>query len=187
MAQAEQVIRNTEWPQEDARLAALAATGILDTEPEPSFDAITRLSAEYFQADSVLLGFADESRFWIKSYWGEPVRELPRYGSIFDMVLSLDGPVVVPDISRHPKFRGCGLPLRRLDLRSFASVPVRSFDGKVLGALSIFWLPAATQHGSRRVADAGEPGRYGSQPAGIAQASQQLSGPWIAAGSFGPG
>ena len=138
MAQAEQVIRNTEWPQEDARLAALAATGILDTEPEPSFDAITRLSAEYFQADSVLLGFADESRFWIKSYWGEPVRELPRYGSIFDMVLSLDGPVVVPDISRHPKFQGCGLPLRRLDLRSFASVPVRSFDGKVLGALSIF-------------------------------------------------
>ena len=48
----------------------------------------------------MLLGFADESRVWIKSYWGEPVRELPRKQSIFEMVLAEDGPVVVPDISK---------------------------------------------------------------------------------------
>ena len=81
MAQVGLIVQDFEWAQEDARLAALASTGILDTPPEPSFDAITRLSAEYFQADTVLLGFADESRIWIKSYWGEPVRELPRHKS----------------------------------------------------------------------------------------------------------
>ena len=91
--------------QEETRLAALASTGILDTAPEPSFDAITRLAAEYFKADTVLLGFADESRVWIKSYWGEPVRELPRSESIFEMVLAEDGPVVVPDIDKDPCFR----------------------------------------------------------------------------------
>ena len=32
--------------QESARLAALYATGILDTPPEPGYDAITRLAAE---------------------------------------------------------------------------------------------------------------------------------------------
>ena len=95
-----------DWQQEDARLAALAATEILDTEPEASYDAITRLAAEYFQADTVLLGFADASRVWIKSYWGEAVRELPRRRSIFEMVLAADGPVVVPDISKHPDFEG---------------------------------------------------------------------------------
>jgi len=47
---------------EEARLAALSSTGILDTPPEASYDAITRLSAEYFKADMAFLAFADQSR-----------------------------------------------------------------------------------------------------------------------------
>ncbi len=129
---------NIDWPQEDARLSALAATEILDTEPEPSFDAITRLSAEYFRADTVLLGFADASRVWTKSYWGEAVRELPRRRSIFEMVLAENGPVVVPDISAHPHFEGGRMTLRRLEVISFASAPVRSPCGKILGVLTVF-------------------------------------------------
>ena len=131
-------ITRVDRPQEDARLSALAATEILDTEPEASFDAITRLSAEYFRADTVLLGFADASRVWIKSYWGEPVRELPRTQSIFEMVLTADGPVVVPDISKHPHFESGRMTLRRLEVASFASAPVRSASGRILGALTIF-------------------------------------------------
>jgi EAL domain-containing protein (putative c-di-GMP-specific phosphodiesterase class I) len=123
---------------ESERLAALAATAILDTPPEPNYDVITRLAAEYFKADTVLLGFGDQSRFWIKSYWGEPVRELPREGSIFDMVLGEDGPVVVSNINDHPGFRERRLPLRRIDPVSFASAPVRSPDGKILGVLTVF-------------------------------------------------
>lgn len=129
---------NIDLAKEDARLRALASTGILDTEPEPSFDAITRLSAEYFQADTVLLGFADASRVWIKSYWGEAVRELPRSRSIFDMVLAQNGPVVVSNAAKHPDFNGESLMLRRLQVASFASVPVRSASGEILGVLTIF-------------------------------------------------
>ena len=128
----------TDLGHEAARLAALAATGILDSGPEPSFDAVTRLTAEYFKADTVLLEFADESRVWVKSYWGEPVRELPRKQSVFEMVLSGNGPVVVPDVVNHPQFKGCGLTIRRLAVASFAGVPIRSSDGKILGALTIF-------------------------------------------------
>ncbi|HEY1160475.1 MAG TPA: EAL domain-containing protein [Terracidiphilus sp.] len=123
---------------EAARLAALASTGILDSEPEPGYDVITRLAAEYFQADSAAIGFADESRVWIKSYWGQPFRELPRQNSIFEMVLAEDGPVVIPDISEHSRFEGVLVLLRRLDAVFLAGVPVRSFDGKILGALTIF-------------------------------------------------
>src|SRR5271167_2373845 len=90
---------------EISRLAALASTGILDTEPEPSYDAITRLCADYFQAETVLLKFADETRVWVKSYAGHAVCELPRKNSIFDMVLAEDGPVVISDISAHPELR----------------------------------------------------------------------------------
>jgi EAL domain-containing protein (putative c-di-GMP-specific phosphodiesterase class I) len=128
-----------EMGQEAARLAALASTGILDTEPEASYDAITRLTAEYFEADTVLLAFADESRVWIKSYSGQPVRELPRQNSIFELVLAEDGPVVVADIARATQFDGPLLLLRRQDATSFASVPVRSLDGCILGVLTAFW------------------------------------------------
>lgn len=138
MPQLELVPRKNERQQETARLAALAATGILDTDSETSFDAITRLSAEYFRADTVLLGFADESRVWIKSYWGEPVRELPRQNSLFDLVLSENGVVVVSDIATDPRFEGESYHLRRLEVRSFASAPVRTADGCILGALTIF-------------------------------------------------
>ncbi len=124
--------------QEEARLAALAATGILDSPPEPTFDAITRLAAEYFHADTVLLGFADVSRVWIKSSWGEPVRELPRKGSILEMVLAEDGPVVVSNIATHPGTLARRYICRRLEIQSFASAPVRSCDGRILGALTIF-------------------------------------------------
>jgi EAL domain-containing protein (putative c-di-GMP-specific phosphodiesterase class I) len=138
MPQAELESKRYDWNQEEARLAALVSTGILDTEPEPAFDAITRLAAQYFRADTVLLGFADESRVWIKSYWGEPVRELPRQDSIFDRVLAENGPVVVTDIACSPKIKRSSLPLRRLDPACFASVPVRSHEGRILGILTIF-------------------------------------------------
>ncbi len=124
--------------QEAARLAALASTGILDSEPEASYDAITRLSAEYFQADAVLLGFADESRFWIKSSAGQSVRELPRQNSVFEMVLAEDGPVVIPDVSRHPHLQGAHLIHTRQELGFLASAPVRSIESRILGALTIF-------------------------------------------------
>ncbi len=131
-----------EGPEEDARLSALASTAILDTEAESSFDAVTRLCAEYFRADTVLLGFADASRYWIKSYWGEAVRELPRKGSVFERVLAEDGPVVVPDISKEAQFVERRMRLRRMDVASFASVPVRSGEGKILGTLTIFGCQA---------------------------------------------
>ena len=132
---------DTSWverPQEEERLSALASTGILDTDAESSFDAVTRLCAEYFKADTVLLGFADATRFWIKSSWGEAVRELPRKGSIFELILARNGPMVVSDISTETQMPDCRLTLRRLHVASFASVPVRSSEGAILGSLTIF-------------------------------------------------
>ena len=123
---------------EDARLVALAAAEILDTEPEACFDAITRLAAEYFQADTVLLSFADESRVWVKSSWGESLRELPRPGSVFDMVMRDGGPVIVEDVSTEPRMKGKRMTLRRLAVASFAGVPVRAPGGETLGTLTIF-------------------------------------------------
>jgi EAL domain-containing protein (putative c-di-GMP-specific phosphodiesterase class I) len=138
MPQVEAEIAGIDRQREDERLAALDSTGILDTPPEPSYDAIVRLAAEYFQADSATIAFADESRVWMKSCWGQMVRELPRKNSIFDLVLAEDGPVVVPEISRHPQCDALLPRLRQLGMASFASVPVRCSDKRILGILTIF-------------------------------------------------
>jgi EAL domain-containing protein (putative c-di-GMP-specific phosphodiesterase class I) len=138
MPQVKLEIGQAAWQPEHARLDALLATGILDTPSEPAYDAITRLAAEYFHADSATIAFADESRLWMKSCWGLEIRELPRKSSIFELVLAADGPVVVSDISNHPPREQLPERLRRYRKASFASVPVRSPDGNILGILTIF-------------------------------------------------
>jgi EAL domain-containing protein (putative c-di-GMP-specific phosphodiesterase class I) len=122
---------------EAARMAALNATWILDTPPESSYDSITRLAAKYFQADVALLCFADESRIWIKSSWGDSIRELPRNNSIFNLVLARDGPIVVTDVSQLPQLVVNRCLSRRFAVAFFAGAPVRSSDGKILGVLTI--------------------------------------------------
>lgn len=123
---------------EGDRLAALRSTAILDTPAEPAFDTITRLAAEYFHADTVVIGFADETRLWIKSHFGEAIRELPRNISMFELVLAQNGPVVISDVRHHPAFQLKRLHFRAQRLVFAASVPVRSGDGKILGVLSLF-------------------------------------------------
>jgi len=139
MTQAQLEITSVYRDEEAERLAALASTGILDTAAESSFDAITRLAATYFRADSSGIGFADESRVWIKASWGKHIRELPRKNSIFEMVLAEDGPVVAPNHSARNEIASRVVLSTRLDADFFAAVPVRSPGGKILGVLTVFW------------------------------------------------
>jgi len=132
-------MNETDGQREKARLAMLYSVEILDTPPEPAYDTITRLAAEYFHADLAIICFADESRIWMKSCWGQAVRELPRQHSVFDMVLAKDGPLVVPDISLHPNNHRLSPRFKHLGMASFASVPVRSTDTQILGVLNIFF------------------------------------------------
>ncbi len=119
-------------------LTGSESLAILDTPPEPGYDAITRLAADYFEAESAIIAFADETRVWVKSHWGEAVRELPRSNSIFDLVAAADAPLVIEDIRKHPEFQGRRLHLRTQGVVFLAGAPVRSTDGKVVGMLSVF-------------------------------------------------
>jgi EAL domain-containing protein (putative c-di-GMP-specific phosphodiesterase class I) len=124
------------FEEETERLAALYATGILDTPPDPAFDAITRLAAEHFHADTALVGFGDETRYWVKSHWGEVLREIPRQGSLFEQVLSDDGPYQVENLKEWD-LSNSGWRMMPREFSFAASVPVRSPDRLVLGSLTI--------------------------------------------------
>jgi EAL domain-containing protein (putative c-di-GMP-specific phosphodiesterase class I) len=138
MLQTELEMSKTDRRHEATRLSVLNSFGILDTPPEASFDTINRLAAEYFHADAALLGFVDSARIWIKSHWGEVVRELPRGHSLFEMVIDADGPVVIPDLAVHSCFLQHHSPIRQFETAFCAGVPVRSTNGSILGALTIF-------------------------------------------------
>jgi EAL domain-containing protein (putative c-di-GMP-specific phosphodiesterase class I) len=127
------------FDEESARLAALYATGIMDTAPEPAYDAITRLAALHFAADTAVIGFADETRLWVKSHWGEALRERPRRESIFEIVLEKNGPVVIPDIQHSAEYEAQMFRLSKTRFVSAASVPVRAGQGKIVGSLTVLF------------------------------------------------
>jgi EAL domain-containing protein (putative c-di-GMP-specific phosphodiesterase class I) len=138
MQETELESRQIDSRQENDRLAILASYAILDTPAEPCYDTITRLAADYFGADSACLGFADQTRVWLKSWWGQNVREIPRKDSIFDRVLAKNGPVVVSDVAHCPFIEAHPLLPRIIDAAFFAGAPVRTPDGKIIGSLNIF-------------------------------------------------
>ena len=123
---------------EGARLAALESLGILDTPPEPGYDAITRLAADYFEAEMAIIAFADATRVWVKSHWGGAFMEVPRASSVFDLVLRTDGPVVVPDICQHPDLQAPRAYLEARGIVFVAAAPVRAPDDNVVGMLAVF-------------------------------------------------
>jgi EAL domain-containing protein (putative c-di-GMP-specific phosphodiesterase class I) len=131
--------------REKERLAALYSVEILDTPSEPAYDTITRLAAEYLHADSASISFADESRVWMKSCWGQVVRELPRQYSIFDLVLASNGPLLVPDVSLHSFNHQLFPHFKHLGMAASASVPVRSSEGQILGLLNVFFRKPVQQ------------------------------------------
>lgn len=123
---------------ENARLQALYEYNVLDTPPEPAFDTITRITAQYFRAESAVIGFADETRVWVKSHHGEASRELPRNISMFEAVRARGGIVVVPDVLALPAQEARRLPCHLHNFRFAASAPIRSDTGFLLGVLSVF-------------------------------------------------
>lgn len=123
---------------ESARVADLESYAILDTPAEASYDAITRLAAEYVGADAAALAFADSTRVWTKSQFGPALRELPREHSTCELVLEAAAPVVVHDLRTHPAFQRHRLHLRQMEFTALAAVPVFSEERRVLGMLAVF-------------------------------------------------
>jgi len=64
----------TSQMMEAERLAALERYAILDTDPELSFDRLTKLAARMLQVPIVLVSLVDERRQWFKSCYGLDLR-----------------------------------------------------------------------------------------------------------------
>jgi diguanylate cyclase (GGDEF)-like protein/PAS domain S-box-containing protein len=122
---------------EKARVEALAALEILDTEPEREFDAIVQLAASICGVPIALVSLIDESRQWFKARVGVAAAETPREVSYCGHAILGDGTMVVPSAALDPRFSDNPLRTGPPHVESYAGVPLRTASGHKIGTLCV--------------------------------------------------
>jgi PAS domain S-box-containing protein len=124
-----------------SRLAALRATGLLDSPSESSFDRLTRLAARLLKAPVALVSLVDSDRQFFKSSVGLPdywalARQTPLSHSFCRHVVITGMPLVIEDARTVPEHR-TNLAICDLGVVSYMGVPLTTEDGYVLGAFCV--------------------------------------------------
>ncbi len=120
------------------RLAALTATGLLDTGHEDAFDRAVRLATRLIGAPVGLLSLVDGRRQFFKAHTGLPVeaaarRESDLSHSFCQYVVTTDRPLAVADARKHELLRH-NLAVPDLGVIAYLGVPVHAPDGETLGS-----------------------------------------------------
>jgi len=127
--------------REPGRLAAVRATGLLDTAAEEPFDRLARLAAKSLRAPFAFVTVVDEQRSFWKSCIGieatDPAeRQNPVHESFCQYVIGSGSELVVGDAAGDP--RTCDNPsIALMGVAAWAGFPLRSPDGHVLGSFCV--------------------------------------------------
>ena len=129
----------TPVPQnERRRLARLRELAILDTAPEPVFDAITKLASEICGTPIALLTMVDQERQWFKANVGlSDVKETPRDIAFCAHAVIDDAVFVVPDAMLDPRFADNPLVTGEPNIRFYAGAPLLMPGGERIGSLCV--------------------------------------------------
>ncbi|WP_405577251.1 PP2C family protein-serine/threonine phosphatase [Streptomyces sp. NBC_01190] len=123
------------------RLAAVAATGLLDTGPEDAFDDLARVAATVAGVDRAFITLVDADRSFWKSCVGVDAegieeRQRPVGESLCSFVVGLGERFVVDDAVNDPRTRDHP-SVRPTRIGAWAGYPVRAPGGEVLGTLCV--------------------------------------------------
>jgi len=124
-------------PNEAQRLAALAATGLMDSPEEEVFDRVTWLASHVTECPMALLTLLSGQRQWFKSRVGVDRRETPRELAFCSHAIMQDGPFVVEDASADPRFAANPMVTGDPHIRFYAGYPVLDANGLALGSLCV--------------------------------------------------
>ena len=119
------------------RLAALDSYRVLDSEPEPAFDRITRLTKATFDVPMVAISLIDPTRQWFKSSAGLEIRETAREHSFCGHAIVGSGPMQVADAMEDARFRASPLVLEPPKVRFYAGAPLVTPEGFQVGMLCL--------------------------------------------------
>jgi PAS domain S-box-containing protein len=121
---------------EARRLAVLRELGLLDSEPDSSFDALVHAAASLTGCPVALVSLVDERRQWIKAAHGTPITELARNVSPCAHTILGEDLMQIPDMQGDARFAGNPLLQGAPPLRFYAGVPLM-FRAATLGTLCV--------------------------------------------------
>lgn len=110
----------------------------LDIPGPARLDRLVRLAARLARAPIVLLALADAQGNWFSSCPELPVADLGRALGLCAHTLESEQPLLIPDLSRDPRFAASPLLNGPLALRFYAGWPIRGADGCRAGTLCVF-------------------------------------------------
>ncbi|MEW7848018.1 helix-turn-helix domain-containing protein [Massilia aurea] len=122
---------------EAQRLAALGASGLMDSADDDAFDRLTWLAAHATGCPMALVTLLSAQRQWFKSRAGIEGRETARAAAFCSHALMQDEPFVVEDATADARFADNPLVVGAPYIRFYAGYPVRTADGLALGSLCV--------------------------------------------------
>ncbi|HEY1480164.1 MAG TPA: GAF domain-containing SpoIIE family protein phosphatase [Gaiellales bacterium] len=123
------------------RLAAVARTRLLDTDPEEPFDRLARLAAELLDAPFAFVTLVDETRTFWKSRIGleeigVSARDQPNDESFCQYVIASGERLIVGDAASDPRTRD-NPSVRTRGVAAWAGYPLRAPTGEILGSFCV--------------------------------------------------
>jgi len=128
----------TRAKNEQARLARLKRLMVLDSAPEPLFDAVAKLASEICNTKIALISLVDEQRCWFKANVGLiGATETHRNFAFCDHVILGNEVLEIADATQDPRFSGSALLAHDSEIRFYAGAPIILPDGFNVGALCV--------------------------------------------------
>ena len=119
---------------ETERLNALRRYQILDTPPEPAFDRIAEMAANFFRVPMAGVSLVDEDRVWFKSRVGISTEQTARDAGLCSSAMLSQGVYYLRDAAHDE--RALGHPfVADLGIRFYAAAPLRNQQGFDLGTV----------------------------------------------------
>jgi len=121
---------------EHQRMTLLAELGVLDTTPEPVFDALARAAATLTGCPIALVSLVDGERQWFKASLGIDRTQTPRCGSFCAHAIRKPGLMQVHDAAVDPRFADHPMVMGEPHIRFYAGEPL-TVDGVRIGMLCV--------------------------------------------------
>jgi signal transduction histidine kinase len=120
------------------RLDVLAATALLNSPPEESFDRLTRLASLILHAPVSLVSLVGKDYQFFKSQKGLPEpwaseRATPLSHSFCQHVVASAAPLIVADARQHPLLKNNGA-VKDLKVIAYLGIPLTTPEGQTLGS-----------------------------------------------------
>lgn len=124
-------------PNENDRLKALHDLDVIESAPEPQYDAVCRVAQALFDVPIAYVSLVDGTRQWLKAKSGLALEGTSRRESFCTHAILSEDVLVVEDARQDERFASIPLVVGEPSIRFYAGAPLVFGQGLNLGSLCI--------------------------------------------------